>query len=1307
MKRIIGDSARGAPWKFPANLFRPTGVVVHRLKSIIKARMTKRQRMAPAALTIMAMAASSSALAQDYSVGVPQYQQRQAQPGYYPNGSNLPQRGVVQQQSPPAASPRYAPPVNQGMPQQYVPATQPVAGQGYGASANYPVPTQQVPIQQASVQLQNGVPAHGAMAQQGRPELRMLPVPQAYATLIADSLSLRYQQQKEITIASNPRTGELVVLAPPQMQPAIAGEVQQMAANLMGQANGAVNAPVVWRLQNISWQKFEQDLRQLAGQELPMTSRDNGGQVAYQMNVGRMQGSTVNVDRRQNLITVQAPRTASGGWRQLLESLDGQPTRFDDVTMVHRLIKAEMAPVQRTMRLLRGLPGNDARSNPAMTANAAFQNPAAQPPVQPQGQTQPGANIVAADSEPSSPLGDVQIEYSPDLNTIIVKGNKRDVARVMELIREIENKAELTQPLSEVVQLKFADANAVSALLTQLYEDVLSARQGDVSITSLDAPNALLLIGREEAIVALKELIAKIDVDIDGDSRLRVFRMQNASAQDAQQTILDHFTNRPTVDQEYRDGLGPRVRISADIRTNSLIVSAAPRDMVEVTRLIDELDVEKTDASSEIRVFTLANAVADDLAVTLQEAFSGDSLGASDDTTVPSTSLKIVALDNASKRVVESGILAGATISSDPNGNAIVVKAPSASMPLIAELIAQLDRAPGVESMVKVFTIEYGDAQALLTSLETLFGSSAGTDGTAIGAGNLPGGTAAEESSLVPLRFSSDIRTNSIVASGSLADLEVVESILLRLDGEGFSERITEVIWLRNNQASLVADAITAYVNSRQSSQFVQQISQNGIAPYDFEDRDIIAVAEPNFNTILLSVSPRLYEEVRMLIDRLDRPRPMVMINVMIAEVFLNDVFEIGTELGLQDSLSFDRGKAVSDVPGTVGAGTPGFNFNDANVSNVNNLAQSTVAAAGVSTFGVGTSNSNLGYGGFVLNAASDSFSLLFRTLQDAQRAQILSRPQLMTADGAEAFLNVGRQIARFGGSDVTNVGASQNIDDVDVGINLRLFPRVGRDGTIIMEVDVRKSDRDTSSGTTVTDGTGGTVFIDDIIETLVQATLSVKSGQTVIIGGLIQKDRVNRSRRFPLLANVPIVGNLFKYDFEEEGRRETLIVLTPILVSSEQDTEYINQVESSRMSWCLADVIEAHGDVGLSGGYGLWGPAIGPTIYPDLQPTVMDGGVEIQPPAEMLPQSEGVREGDLPGQAIPPQAVPQSVIPPAQSGTQNIPNLQPELNLGSQVPNGTPVARQFNPSTRNVKQPSSGFAVPDAGFAQPASFRR
>ncbi len=82
----------------------------------------------------------------------------------------------------------------------------------------------------------------------------------------------------------------------------------------------------------------------------------------------------------------------------------------------------------------------------------------------------------------------------------------------------------------------------------------------------------------------------------------------------------------------------------------------------------------------------------------------------------------------------------------------------------------------------------------------------------------------------------------------------------------------------------------------------------------------MIAIPETNSNSILLSVSPRLYEEVRHLIDRLDRRRPMVLIKVLIAEVKLDDFFEIGGEAGLQDSLVFNRGSRFpirrSLVPG-------------------------------------------------------------------------------------------------------------------------------------------------------------------------------------------------------------------------------------------------------------------------------------------------------------------------------------------------------------------------------------------------------
>ena len=108
-------------------------------------------------------------------------------------------------------------------------------------------------------------------------------------------------------------------------------------------------------------------------------------------------------------------------------------------------------------------------------------------------------------------IGDTQIQFVPELGTIIIRGAKRDVERVMDVIKQIEDQSKVTKPDIDVVELKHADANAVAELLQQLYEDVLSARQGEVSITSLDSPNALLLIGRTEAINGLKELIDKID----------------------------------------------------------------------------------------------------------------------------------------------------------------------------------------------------------------------------------------------------------------------------------------------------------------------------------------------------------------------------------------------------------------------------------------------------------------------------------------------------------------------------------------------------------------------------------------------------------------------------------------------------------------------------------------------------------------------------------------------------------------------------------------------------------------------------
>jgi hypothetical protein len=177
--------------------------------------------------------------------------------------------------------------------------------------------------------------------------------------------------------------------------------------------------------------------------------------------------------------------------------------------------------------------------------------------------------------------------------------------------------------------------------------------------------------------------------------------------------------------------------------------------------------------------------------------------------------------------------------------------------------------------------------------------------------------------------------------------------------------------------------------------------------------------------------------------------------------------------------------------------------------------------------------------------------------------------------------------------------------NDVPVGLQLTVQPRVSPDGLITMNVQVINSSvGDPDAGIPIGFGPGGEVIRSPIInETAANTVVNAYSGQTVVFAGLISKNRSSNRSQVPILGSIPILGAAFRFDVETEQRRELLVVLTPRLVQTDEDYQDLMQVESSRMSWCLADVLNVYGDVGLSGGNGLWGPARGATMYPDRMP--------------------------------------------------------------------------------------------------------
>ncbi len=825
------------------------------------------------------------------------------------------------------------------------------------------------------------------------------------------------------------------------------------------------------------------------------------------------------------------------------------------------------------------------------------------------------APIAEATVEQNSPLGPVRIDVVEGTNSLMLRGSPEDVERVMKIIEEIEEMEQISEPVIEVVMLKNIDSQALAALLVQVTGE-LSTRYGFGSIVAVPLvnPNAVLLVGLPPSVERAKSIIERLDLPTPAEGmQFRVFRLKNANATDALPVVESLFA---VEDEAEVPGLRSRAQMFADARLNALVVRATPRDMEEIRVLINEIDQQASDSVNEIRVFKLKNTVATDLAEVLQQAFTPTGTGGPENL---SRLLKLVTIDSQGRQQLEAGVLTGSKVTGAPSANALIVTSSPESMSLLANLIAQLDQSPDAAVELKIFSLKNGDALSLADTLRELFAT--GTDGE--GSGDRP-------VSLSALRIQVDERTNSIIAAGTLEDLLVVEAIILRLDATDARNRQNHVYRLNNKPAEEVALALNDWLRAERD---VQGTAPGTASPFQQIEREVVVVPEMESNSLIVSATPRYYDEIARLVRELDAQEPMVMVQVLIGEIELGDADEFGIELGLQDSVLFDRsllgeleltntttqtttpGGAVTQVEQQViqsATLSPGFNFGDAgtplgNSGSDRSLATAgNVAAQGLASFAMQRVNPDLGFGGMVLSASSDSVSMLLRALQESRKLEILSRPQIMALNNQEGTAFVGQDVPFIVGSTIDALGQRNNtIDFRQVGLGLTVVPRISPEGLVVMNVIAEKSELGSvADGVPVSIAPNGDAINAPIISmTRATTTVSAANGQTVVLSGLLTKRDFALHRRVPILADIPLLGSLFRFDSTSTRRTELLIILTPHVVNNRFESEMLKQVESARMSWCLSDVINMHGPVGLRSKDDVMGEAESQTVYPEKIP--------------------------------------------------------------------------------------------------------
>ncbi|MCH2372330.1 MAG: hypothetical protein MK324_17670 [Pirellulales bacterium] len=1161
-------------------------------------------------------------------------------------------------------------------------------------------------------------------------------VPTELLTETAQRIQAAFASQKEVKVVPDARTGQVVVIAGDPVHQQI-----EQYLRTVGTASPTTVQPVsggvkpIHQLKSIGWKEFEASIQNMMGGKLNISTNPTGEVASIAVPSRSGSGALLQVNRRTNTITIQGDEVASQSWLKITRLLDQPKSGKEERTGIVPVEKASPNTVNKAVALIenaeKAAGGNDTTLQRTgnrkawggdLVSSIINQDTVAQEeetPADPEGNEEIGETLLQIEPGEAGLIGPVQIEFVEGLGVFIIKGHRSDVARVIEIIEEIEQRTSETQPAIEIHTLKHVDSNVITELIEELYDDVFGARNSSVSITALDKPNALLLIGREESMSAIKDLIAKLDQPVRPDTQFEIFALKHMSALDAERQIRSFYTNQPGGDEEQRPGLGVRPRLIADYRTNSLIVHAAPREVKEIAALLERLDIEDSPATNQLRVFRLKNALSADLQPVLQEAITGISTnqgnqgggqqGSTATISPQSSKLEILTITNDGESKVNSGILAGATVTADENVNALVVRAPATAMPLIEELITQLDQLPNAEAQIKVFQVENGDAINLTQLLQELFGlqvtagsnasSNAFNSALSAGAGGIGGG----ESSLVPLRFAVDQRTNSVIASGSETDLDIVELLLIRLDEGDIETRRSEVIRLKNADASSVGQTLQTYVNTQRQLLTQSFSQQTSIANYEIEATEVVVAWDVASNSVIISAHPKTFDTLISLVEELDFEPAMVMIQVIIAEVELNDSFEAGVELGLQDSLLFDRG-----------ASTNGFAWHGQTLGNDPGATASRESLAGqvISGFGMGRNSAALGYGGLAVSAANESIHIMMRALQDRGRLQILSRPQIMTLDMTEGFVQVGSDIRQITGSQANQFGGITNTSEpVSIGLLLNVRPRVTIDGRIVMVVGAEKSELgEASSGTVVgINPDGMAVMAAPINKTTAETVVSAQDGETVVFAGLITKDKAVARRSVPVLGDLPGIGNLFRYDTETEKRKELLIIMTPHIVRGEEDVDRIKALETERMSWLLSDLTEIQGDTGMKEGRGFWGEP-GTVIYPDDDPagTLLDHAFPSSSMGGAIQERDGnqLQSRHMFPRPTNPRVMQGSPYPPQrQLGTPSQPGYQQRVAPVPQAPGGVSANPYLPASNRGVQGSANYTSQPQQPYN--GQFRR
>lgn len=665
-----------------------------------------------------------------------------------------------------------------------------------------------------------------------------------------------------------------------------------------------------------------------------------------------------------------------------------------------------------------------------------------------------------------------------------------------------------------VIPLKSVAANALAKEIGPLYQKASGGKSVDVAAD--EHANALFILSSQGTFESIMQIVSSLDTADAQEKEMETFILKNADAQDVARQLQD-LSQSQNGNSRFYYFYGPpdnsgqkKFNVVADRRRNAVIVQAAPSQMPDIKKIIDQLDAPVSDDSLAPKIYHLKYVSAVDIEDVLNELFLKKTQPRSyfdyfDDNPAPVVDRDV-------------GRLYGKVrITSDPYSNTLIITSNSKeNLAAVEDVINQLDSPSEAGESTMRIVLKHAKASTVANNLNILFAKN--------GSPPLRPTAQQNQNGANPNQQQTQQQTSTTTTGFDLEQETKEEGYYPWIGGQpDINNRGTE-----GRSTSLPVSDLVGRVR---------------------------AVSDQRGNALLVSANVHFFPQVLKLIDDLDAATDQVSIESRILEISADYLDSMGVRFSPNGSQTFTSDDYDNSI---IVQGSGNYQKGFGSLTQFNTPANPTASTtSGNSAASVAQALTQLRSG--VLQS-SVPLDVLIQFLKRNTDTTVLGEPQITINDNEMGKLFVGQQVPIPQNTQISSVG-SQNtaITYKDVGVVLEVTPHLNSSGDVQLKIHVESST--VEAGTTVL---GGAVFDSRNFRT----DLTAKNGQTIVLGGIIQRQISDTSRKTPLLGDIPGMGWLFKKKDKSTQNVELMVFLkTKIIQNPEAADELLHEVNEKAPS--------------------------------------------------------------------------------------------------------------------------------------------